>query len=153
MSYVQQLDPKVFNRQKERIRKLALKWLNTLGLRHWNIDLRYYAEIVESGPESANRSLFAECFASWKYMDVQVRFNLACAIDMSDEQLERLFIHELMHVLLSEMHQDEPKAQEHEERTATVLANAFMWTYELGVEDGKEIARKRKKNAKSNAHT
>lgn len=43
---------------------------------------------------------------------------------MSDEEIEYVVVHELMHVFLNEMRE---QGQQHEERVATLLAKAFLW--------------------------
>jgi hypothetical protein len=66
--------------------------------------------------------------------------------------LERIFVHECCHAIVNEMREwsvghEGNGVMGHEERVVSHLANAFLWTYMQGWNDGK--ADLRKKGAKA----
>ena len=50
-------------------------------------------------------------------------------VEQTDDELEWAFVHELAHVFLNEMRQEDDAAA-HEERCASQLADAFIWLRE-----------------------
>lgn len=127
--------------QKARIQALSDKWLTPLGLRWWRTEMAYYREgLPEDMKRERGTSVAATTKADWKYLDALISFDLMLTKDIDDEHLEWLFIHEMMHVLLHEMRWQEHENADnldHEERVATMLAKAFVWTYEAGQESVK----------------
>lgn len=63
--------------------------------------------------------------ADWRYLEAVVLVNLRFVETVSDERLELYFVHEMMHALLDEA---QIVDRDHEERVATWLALAFLWT-------------------------
>jgi predicted SprT family Zn-dependent metalloprotease len=49
---------------------------------------------------------------------------------MDADSIEKIVVHELMHVFLNEMRE---KGIDHEERVATMLSQAFLWVKESQV--------------------
>ena len=60
---------------------------------------------------------------------------------MTDAELEKVFVHECMHLLLHETRAgtvcDCPWDIRHEERVATTLQKAFQWIWDAAYEAGK----------------
>jgi hypothetical protein len=48
-------------------------------------------------------------------------------LELSDEDLERCVVHELVHVFLNEARENGEDWLDHEERVASTLAQAFIW--------------------------
>ncbi len=117
-----------FKAQKARLQALRKRWHNCLGLRWWTVTHDYRREaLVVNGVMSAETA--ASCKADWRYLQATVSWNLALVVDQSDEGLESIFVHEMMHILLDEMRYfNEDNGMKHEERVATTLAQAFLWT-------------------------
>lgn len=116
-----------FNRQLDRIRPLADKWITPLGLKWWRkIDIHYSDTPKENSPDCV-----ADTHVLWEYMEATITFYLLKVETISDADLEYSFVHECMHILVQEMRwQDAAKADNihHEERVCTSLARGFLWT-------------------------
>ncbi len=67
--------------------------------------------------------------SDWRYRLAEICVNVPGIADQGDEELEAYYVHELMHIFLSEMAmtRDQADARDHEERTAKTLADAFLW--------------------------
>jgi hypothetical protein len=118
-----------FERQKARIQALADRWIRPVGLGWWSIDIDY-----ERGPLEVNDKLEPKTIGAtsvdWRYAHACITFNLSNVRDQSDADLERCFVHELMHVFLNEMRwarADDADHIDHEERVASTLTKAFLW--------------------------
>jgi predicted SprT family Zn-dependent metalloprotease len=57
-------------------------------------------------------------------MDSSITFYPKTMVDLSDQEIEKLVVHELMHTFLSEMREE---GKDHEERVASMLQRAFTW--------------------------
>lgn len=119
---------KQFKRQRRRLRKLAEKWIGPLGLKWWTIEHRYHDDQEAFLKENGDRVLMFVC-ADWRYRTASIDVNLVLVADRSAAQLEKDYVHELMHILLNEMRMTcvEPDFHEHEERVAQTLADAILW--------------------------
>lgn len=122
LTYLRTVSDKEVREQRVRIEKLIKKWLIPLGLGQWQVDIDYYGDI---GSEDDYETIYMTCKANWPYLDAKLAVNLGACATLDDDKLERAFLHELMHIFLNEMRQKEK--EDHEERVATQLANAFVW--------------------------
>ncbi|MGA9769182.1 MAG: hypothetical protein WBV94_09085 [Blastocatellia bacterium] len=115
-----------YDKLKDKIRALAEKWVKPLGLNQWKIDLTYKREGLATTEDNAreNWGVAARTPVLWQYLSASIEFNMPYLAEFSDEDLEYIFVHELMHIFLNEMREEGIK---HEERTATTLAWAFIW--------------------------
>jgi hypothetical protein len=124
---------------RQRILGLAEKWLGPLGLKWWSIDTVYDREGTECGPECAAR---VSC--RWEYAHGSILWNMPLVVQHSDEDLERIFVHECMHFFLHETRAGTRCECEwdirHEERVATMLQKAFLWVYAAAFEAGERAA-------------
>lgn len=112
--------------QKRRVQKLHKKWVRPIGLAWWNIQIVFYD--LATGDESTDSTDVAmACEVDWRYMMATIRVNLDCIETMSDDKLEKTFVHELMHIFLGELRGDTKEDHDHEERVATQLASSFIW--------------------------
>lgn len=116
------MDDREFNKQRRRIRALIRKWVKPLGLGWWTVNFEFSREPIASN--NAGESVAANCHALWPYKTALIKFYMPDLSDLSDEDLERVFVHELMHIFLAEAREDD---LHHEERVASDLANAFLW--------------------------
>ena len=142
------MNDKEYRAEKARLRKLADRWVDTLGLGQWEINLEYSRGKLEGENQSfdytGTETSPAQTHAHWQYMNAMLVFDLTETADYDDEDLERIFVHELSHVLINEMRE---KGIRHEERVATLLANAFIETRRAGLNEGKR-AKPRKKSVR-----
>lgn len=96
---------------------LIRKWVPILGLEAWKIDIDL---------EFRHDYLPCRVSALWAYLHAHLQVNVPLLFTLNDEQLEETIVHELVHVVLSELRDDSKEEDLHEERTATILARAFM---------------------------
>lgn len=114
-----------YEEQKQRIRAIADRWIEPLGLNWWKIELEYSREPLQGAEEDAKQGwcLQATCRAKWQYLDATITFGLPSIAHLSDEALEDVIVHELMHVFVNEMRE---KGINHEERVVTQLTKAVI---------------------------
>lgn len=125
---------KVFKAQRSRLQKLAERWIKPVGLSWWRINLNYDRtgesfKDAEHNEPGFHSGAAARCFPDWRYAEATIIFNMPELVHLSDEKLEYVFVHELMHIFLAEMREgaNSTKQLPHEERVATTLAKAFIW--------------------------
>lgn len=106
---------------KQLIRKYAKWWIRWTGLGYWTINLDY-EDVVRMDHGGYDTCAVCEC--DWKYQQATITFGLDKLRGMKKDTIERTVLHELMHIFLNEMRAD---GIDHEERTATQLAKAFIW--------------------------
>ena len=125
-----------FEAQKVRIKALIEKWHAPVGLRWWTVTHQYVVA-AEDMPEDAGTEVLAKATVRWQYLRAEIVWNMRNVEDCDDDYLEKAFVHECMHVLLNEMrsHTDDLL---HEERVASSLANAFLWTRDVFSEKREE---------------
>lgn len=122
---------KEYEAQKKRIRYLTAKWVKTLGLGWWRIDIAYdrnppAREGYEYSPsDSQNWDVAMTCVSDPNYCKALITFYCSVTKGLSDSDLEEAFLHELMHIMVSPM-RSKQKAGE-EERVATLLARGILW--------------------------
>lgn len=115
---------RTWRKQRNRVRALYERWKNILALYEWDLPTTY-----ESGPmviDGAENAEAAACASvRWQYRSATLRFNVEECAKMDDDELERCYVHECMHVLLAEMREKDHELK-HEERSATMLAWALV---------------------------
>lgn len=125
------LTDKEYAAQKKRVKKYLDKWIASIGLGWWKINIEW--ETVRS-EEDDRGSCAAEARTTWEYREATIVFYLEVVAGESDEELEYIVLHELMHVFVNEMREWQCATAEtvyeavrHEERVCTDLAKAFLW--------------------------
>ncbi len=128
-----------YEAQKARIQALEKRWIETLGLAAWKLNTEFVRGDFTSDGSPAPDTL-ATAKTHSEYMLATISWNMPLVPDHNDRELERVFLHEYMHVILNEMRPwragsevDKALSQEetwHEERVCTMLGNAFLWTRE-----------------------
>ena len=77
------------------------------------------------GPNGAGKtSLFNLAFGNVKPDSGSILLNGKVLDGMTPQQIERIAVHELCHILVNEMRESEMC---HEERVVTMLTKAFLW--------------------------
>lgn len=108
-------------RQIARVKALRKKWSSPLRLFEWDITWKYVdGDLVVNGALAADAVASAE--VDWRYRYATIQWNLRLVADQSDDELERVFVHEVMHLVVNEMRQDD---LHHEERVCQTLALCF----------------------------
>lgn len=122
------MDDQEYARQKQRLLDLADKWIKPLGLGWWDISFEYARDdyVAPENASSPDASL-AKCAANWRYGHACITWNMPRVREIEDAELERCFVHELMHIFLSETRENGEDWLDHEERVASTLTKAFLW--------------------------
>lgn len=111
----------------ERAKRAFGKWMEPLGLLWWDLTIRYYdepIEIINRFDWDNDHITVARTLADWRYGTATIDVNVPALKDMSDEEIERVAVHELIHILVNEMREGDIK---HEERVVTALTKAIFW--------------------------
>lgn len=125
--------------QIARIEHFSDKWLKPLGLLSWwRLHFCYDRAVFDTSEHSIGCVAFTK--VSWEYLEATITFALPGVEKLNDEELEYVFVHECMHILVAEMRDllqhngtSEVMLIKHEERVCTTLALAFIWTKESSV--------------------
>lgn len=124
---------KEYNRISRILTKLQRKWFTTLGFRRWKIRVTLYREPCEDNLRTAG-----SCSADWQYQDVWLKFYVLRLEDMTEKEIEEIFVHECGHILVNEMREWQADRMCHEEHVVTQLTQALLWTYYDGKQEGKK---------------
>lgn len=110
---------------REKYEPLVEKWVSILGLDNWDIYTDYYPSINKDSPDC-----LADTSVHWQYMHGTLRCFMPNLIDVSDIDLERNVVHELLHFIVNEMREwdnkDQEKSVAHEERVVVMLTRAML---------------------------
>lgn len=128
-----------YEAQRARLQDLAERWCNNIGLGWWRIT-NSYDRTGEDFHDSVSvvggfrTGTVARCFPEWRYGIATIVWNMPEVETQDDEQLELVFVHELMHIFLHELRGDEDGDHlDHEERVASTLAKGFIWARNAAV--------------------
>lgn len=106
------------------VQEKAKWWVKWLGLGYWDISFQF----GEGKPEGKySEYLVGLSEPIWQYQTATITFYPKNMKHMTADEIEKLVVHELMHVFLNEMREE---GIDHEERVATMLSKAFIWTRE-----------------------
>lgn len=127
-----------YEKQKRRVRKFADKWHDALGLGWWAIDIVWEYDSTrfkdDDDPSGRERLMFVT--TQWEYMCAAVHVNVHLLPSITDDHLEKYLLHEYAHIILGELEKDVGDFDHHEDRVATMLANAFRWTWDVAFKAG-----------------
>lgn len=130
------MDDAAYEEQKTRVERLIAKWVEPIGLRWWRIQFcwkrRYDKKDMDTDGEDHGSIRVFTCYSDWRYLHATITAFLPAVEECEDDALEGLFVHELMHIFLSELRQDDETGVflAHEERVATTLARGFMYMHD-----------------------
>lgn len=111
----------------KKIKKICNKWIYRLGLRWWEVEVHYVEDpqdVIDIFKTNDNEIVIGRTYVDWKYMSANVYLNIPSMLNMTHNQIERIIVHELLHVLVNEMRED---GIDHEERVVTLLTKAVFW--------------------------
>ena len=121
------MNDKEFNALRKRFQVLIKRWVGPLGLGWWRLNFTYHRELTPTDvSQDGKREALGTCKANWQYREAEIIFNMPACADLKDDELERMFVHELMHVFLNEARQKDVITPG-EESAASALASAFIW--------------------------
>ncbi len=112
--------------QKARVMALSDRWLTLLGLYYWEVTHCWHRGVIDDCEEITPTAL-ARCWVKWEYLTASIHWNLVEVEAHTDAQLETIFVHECVHVILNELRHETDDWLLHEERVAQMLAKAFIW--------------------------
>jgi Fe-S cluster biosynthesis and repair protein YggX len=115
---------------KKKIQEIFEKWSYLLGLRWWDVSLTLSKEKTDFLKDNGE-TVLARTWADWRYMKATILINYREIKLLDPEEIEKIIVHELCHVLVNEMREGDIT---HEERVVTTLTNAFLWTIKLETE-------------------
>jgi predicted metallopeptidase len=109
--------------------KAVNKWLSPLGLGWWEVTLHWHSkpkDVLRWFPtDDRTDVVVAKTYVYWIYGTAALHINLPAFKGMSRWKIEKIVIHELLHILVNEMRVE---GIEHEERVVTTLTKAVLWT-------------------------
>lgn len=112
-----------FAAQQARLKRLLLRWKYYLGLGMWTVDFKYFRDDYRDGHGDSA----ATCVAHWQYLTATVDWNMPQVKLMSDDELEKVVIHELLHATVAEMQDDEKVDHARTEHVVSVLSVVIRW--------------------------
>lgn len=119
-----------WKRQRRRIRALLQKWRYALTLDEWDITNDYVdGSIIVDGELSSEAVAAAK--VRWEYRRATISWNTQEVARLNDADLEQVFLHETMHVLLHEMREVVEGNIKAEERSATTFATVILRVLEM----------------------
>ncbi len=114
------MTPRETAAQERRIRAIIKKWRTPAGMTEWFMKTQYTPGPIDidgkPDPEVA-----ALTSTDWEYRQTVIKFNLDMMARCTDDEAERIVLHEFCHVLVNEMHEGS------EERVVTTLSFIFQW--------------------------
>ena len=115
---------KEFNATEKRIKKLIAKWYAPVGWGWWRTDFNYSRDYC-----SDERLCAAETKADFKYSHADITFYMPIISNMSDDELEHTFVHELCHITASTYpdFEDNSASVGRFERTVDDFARHIIW--------------------------
>lgn len=118
---------KEYTQLKSQISRLITKWYRPGGWGWWRTDFVYSRE---RNPD--NSDVAAVTHADFKYSHASITFYMPVLLELSDEELEHTFVHELCHLTGSTYpnFQDNDDAVARFERTIDDFAKHMIWAAE-----------------------
>lgn len=120
----QPIKDKAFKREQKRINRIMERWRDPLRLFEWEIVRLYSRGPFPVDGEWGQRPAAAMASVDWQYRRATLTFDTEATRDYDDAKLERIVVHELVHVIVNEMRcwKDADDGMAHEERVVETLA-------------------------------
>ena len=143
------MNDKAYNEHKARIQKLLTRWVTPMGLNWFKVDVTWDRSYAKDGSAAITD------MSNWKYRDFGITFYMPTCADMNDEELEKLVVHELCHVLLAPISCNMEGTDDNDhyrrdimELNTEIVASAFLWVRHAGTDDQKAELKAKAKNGK-----
>lgn len=124
-------------RERKLVRKYVKYWVHFMGLGYWDIAAVMKTEKLK---KKGGGIICGRTWVEWKYCTAYIEFYINNMAGFSEQKVEEVVVHELTHVLLNEM---QKKGIDHEERVATMMRKAMIWTKYAYLHGGKSEHHKR----------
>lgn len=131
---------KQYDQQKKRIEKYVNKWLQLFHLHNWKG--RCVWERDSKKNNDGETEVLAHCFSDWKYLIYELTFFLSSFVHKSEKDVERIVVHEMLHIVINEMRENR---HENEERVVSTLTNIMEDVYEAGQKNSIKPKKAKKK--------
>lgn len=92
--------PKPQDRVTKLINELAPTWQTRLSLDHWEIE-HVYLDAYYTDDNGEDFKVTATTESRWQYMQGIIKWYLPSAVRHDDQTLEKVLVHELVHILLA----------------------------------------------------
>jgi hypothetical protein len=117
-----------YREQKRRVEALVREWKPLLSLNEWQVDISHCRHGFRQSDGEASRGevVIMTCSVMWEYLKATITVNTPELGDLDDDSLEEIVVHELCHIVVNEMREEENRPK-HEERVVTLLGRSFRW--------------------------
>lgn len=125
---------KQYKKTKKRVNKALDWWIGELGLKWWDeIIVRFHRDVTDApDPLAVGHVTF-----TWCYQQATINFYLPNLVNKSDRELEKIVVHELVHILTAELLIFNSDDTNHKEHGTTVVTKAFLWVRDQALRDAK----------------
>ena len=96
------------------------KWKAKLYLWSWRIEFKILDWISPTENTAHGSNVAAKTWADWRYFKGNIDFSYFQLKDMDDKSIERIVIHEMLHIVVNEMRYE---GIEHEERVVSHISS------------------------------
>ncbi len=151
---------KAMDRARDHVEAALRRWKPIMGLAAWVIEAHYHRDLAtvpkryrpKKGRDYATL-MWVE--VQWEYLHATINVILPHLVGKDAEAVAGDVRHELAHVVINEVREVGTHPYEHgvkhEERVVSTLADAFLWTYNAGWNEGRDDLRKKRKGGKAAA--
>jgi len=116
------MKPRTVKQLKAVVGKYVRKWKQKLWLHMWHIDCVYRTYVRPSEDTPDGMTVTASTRSAWMYFTATIDFSIDQLADMEENDIEKIVIHELLHIVVNEMRED---GIDHEERVVSHLSTAI----------------------------
>lgn len=88
------------DRVETHIKKIARMWQDRMFLSHWTIE-HVFLDSFSGDDGNEDFKVTAVTESRWQYLQAKIKWYLPSAVRHDNEELERVLVHELCHVLLA----------------------------------------------------
>lgn len=126
------MNDKEFKKAKKRVAVLFEKWVKRLGLGWYQVDVEYKAGDGDDRGDGYTTAM--RCVSRWEYRTATITVWIE-EIPDDDYKLERMVVHELMHIFAEPMRDRDVGCTDNEEYAVESLARAVLWVEEAARRD------------------
>ena len=127
------MKPAEYRKQKKRVQRSIDRWHTVLGLKWWKVDYVWYDSQKQFAKGLADptyaHDVAARTWTDWRYRSATISFSVPKVATMTDDEVENMVIHEMVHVLVGSLSArgNKEHVADHAEFVTTSLAHAFEW--------------------------